>query len=248
MRRFFTEPQNIRGDTAVLQEDAAHITRVLRMSPGDMICIFDGTGTEYTARLESLDQACCTARIVSRSQAVSEPDIQVTLYQGLPKAGKMEQIIQKAVELGVHAVVPVQTARCVARLSADRRGLEKISRYQKVAVAAAKQCGRGILPQILPPVSFAEAVSAMAACDLALMPYEGLGHEGQHNLKAVLGAHPDAGTIGVLIGPEGGFSDQEVQAAQAVGLHLVGLGPRILRTETAGSTMLSVIMYEKNEL
>lgn len=248
MRRFFTEPQNIQGDTISLLEDAAHITRVLRMAPGDTICVFDGSGMEYTAELETLDPKCCTAKIISRTQSVSEPEIQVTLYQGVPKSGKMEQIIQKAVELGVYAVVPVQMEWCVARLTSDRKGMDKIARYQKVAVSAAKQCGRGKMPQVMPPVSFDEAVNELSKCDLALMPYEVLGHEGQHNLKEILAANPDAKTIGVLIGPEGGFSDKEAEMAKTAGLHLTGLGPRILRTETAGSTMLSILMYEKNEL
>ncbi len=247
MRRFFTEPENINKDYAVITEDAPHITRVLRMSVGDEVCVFDGKGREYTCVLEEVDQKCCKARITDVSYSLYEPNVQVTVYQGVPKSGKMEQIIQKAVELGVYAIVPVQMDRCVAKIPSDRKGKEKIDRYQKVSVSAAKQCGRGIIPQIKMPHSFSEVICEMKNFDLALMPYEVLGHEGRCDLKSVLKENKGIKSIGILIGPEGGFSDGEASFAMSEGIKAVGLGRRILRTETVASTLLSAIMYENDE-
>ena len=248
MRRFFTMPQNIEGDRLFIIDDAAHITKVLRMDVGDTILVFDGSGYEYMAQLSSVSKDQCEAIIKKRSLSEYDPSIYVTLYQGIPKAGKMETIIQKAVELGVWKVVPVCMERCVARIDSGKKGADKIARYQKVAVEAAKQCGRGVVPEIRMPVSFEEAVAELEHTELSIMPYELLGHDGERSLRALLKSHPKAKNIGVLIGPEGGFADAEAQSARQNGINQVGLGKRILRTETAGSTLLSIIMYEKDEI
>ncbi len=247
MRRFFTEPHNIDGATAVILEDAVHITRVLRMNVGDEVLIFDGTGYEYTARLTSVDKDRCEAEILSSKFSEQEPSVKVTVYQGIPKSGKMEGIIQKSVELGVYSIVPVAMDRCVSKLDGGKKEAEKIKRWNKVAVEAAKQCGRGILPQVENAVSFDEAIKRMTDAGLAIMPYEMLGHMGQASLKEVLNQNK-ASEIAVIIGPEGGFSDSEAERAKAAGINLVGLGARILRTETVSSAILSAIMYENNEM
>ena len=245
MRRFFTEPENITENTAYLYEDAGHITKVLRMQEGDEILIFDGTGYEYTAKLSELNKNCCKAEIISKEFSALEPKIKVTIYQGIPKSGKMEGIIQKSVELGAYSIVPVSMNRCVSKI--DKNQTEKIKRWNKVAVEAAKQCGRGILPEVYEPISFKEAIFRLKATPLALMPYEMLAHNGVASLKTALSKSP-ATEIGVIIGPEGGFSDSEAELAKNEGLTLVGLGRRILRTETVSSAILATIMYENDEM
>ena len=247
MRRFFTEPQNIHETSADIFEDAAHITRVLRMEVGDRILLFDGTGWEYTAELTQIDSKQCLARILDKSYSEQEPDIQVTIFQGIPKAGKMESIIQKSVELGALAIVPTALERCVAKLDSGKKEVEKLKRWNKVSLEAAKQCGRGKVPEILPAVSFTEAIKQMQGMDLALMPYEVLGHQGECSLQSILQTEQYR-SIGILLGPEGGFSDQEASHAQEKGVRLVGLGKRILRTETVASAMLAMIMYENNQM
>ncbi|MEE1012994.1 MAG: 16S rRNA (uracil(1498)-N(3))-methyltransferase [Clostridia bacterium] len=247
MRRFFTEPQNIVDHTARILEDASHITRVLRMEPGEHILLFDGTGWEYTAELTQIDTKECTANILSKAYSEQEPSVQVTIFQGIPKSGKMESIIQKSVELGVSSIVPTSLERCVAKLDRGKKETEKLKRWNKVALEAAKQCGRGKVPEVLPSVTIAKAIEQMQAMDLALMPYEVLGHQGECSLKSILQAK-EYPSIGILIGPEGGFTDAEAAFAKAAGVKLVGLGKRILRTETVASAMLSMIMYEKNEM
>lgn len=247
MRRFFTEPQNINEHSAVIYEDAAHIKRVLRMNPGDEILIFDGSGYEYTARLTEIAADRCVAEILSSEVSKQEPKIKVTIYQAVPKSGKMEGIIQKAVELGVHSIVPVAADRCVSKLDGGKREAEKLKRWNKVAVEAAKQCGRGILPAVKPCIDFKSAIEHMKKYSLALMPYEMLGHDGVSNLKKTL-AESNTNDIAVIIGPEGGFSDSEAEYAMQNGIKTIGLGHRILRTETVSGTMLSIIMYDRDSL
>ncbi len=247
MRRFFTEPQNIKDDVACILEDAAHITRVLRMELNDEILLFDGSGYEYLAKLIQIDPKECRAQILDKTYSKQEPQISVTIFQGIPKSGKMESIIQKSVELGVSAIVPTALDRCVAKLEQGKKEAEKLKRWNKVALEAAKQCGRGKIPEVLPAMTLKQAIAEMKKMDLALMPYEVLGHQGESSLKTAL-QEKDFHTVGILIGPEGGFSDAEAEIAKDAGLTLVGLGRRILRTETVAASMLSMIMYEKNEL
>lgn len=247
MRRFFTEPENITENTACLYEDAVHITKVLRMQVGDEVLIFDGTGYEYIAKLSELNKECCKAEIISKEFSALEPKVKVTIYQGIPKSGKMEGIIQKSVELGAYSIVPVSMDRCVSKIEAGKKEAEKIKRWNKVAVEAAKQCGRGILPEVKPPITFKEALNRLKDTPLALMPYEMLAHNGVASLKGTL-SQSNATEIGVIIGPEGGFSDSEAELAKNEGLTLVGLGRRILRTETVSSAILATIMYENDEM
>lgn len=249
MRRFFTEPENVnRVEKEVkIYEDASHITKVLRMSVGDEILVFDGTGYEYKSRLTRIDKECCVAEILTESISLLEPKVKVTIYQGIPKSGKMEGIIQKSVELGVYEIVPVTTDRCVSKLDGGKKQVEKLKRWNKVAVEAAKQCGRGILPHVAEPLSFSEAVSEMQNSDLAVMPYEMLGHSGVASLRRALQSKAYE-NVAVLIGPEGGFSDGEVRLAEEKNILMVGLGKRILRTETVSSAVLSAIMYEASEM
>lgn len=247
MRRFFTEPENISGDIAYIFEDSGHIKKVLRMETGEKVLIFDGTGYEYTAELTAVEKDICTARIVGREFSSAEPDVRISLFQCLPKAGKMETIIQKAVELGVYEIIPVASERCVVRLD-GKAAEEKVKRWRRVSVEAVKQCGRGIVPMVHMPVEFGAAAKLLHGFDVPLMPYENLGHEGKHGLREVLNSNSDSKRIGILVGPEGGFSDKEAEIASENGLFMIGLGKRILRTETVASALIPIIMYSRNEL
>lgn len=247
MRRFFTEPENVVNNKLTIIEDAEHIAKVLRMNIGDEILVFDGSGYEYTSKLVSIDKSSCVAEIISKSYSEQEPKTFVTIYQGLPKSGKMEGIIQKSVELGVRSIVPVSMDRCVSKLDSGKKQTEKIKRWNKVALEAAKQCGRGIIPTVEDPLTFSQAIDRLKKTELALMPYEMLGHSGVSSLKTTLSSKK-AKEIGVIIGPEGGFSDAEASLAEKSGISMIGLGKRILRTETVSSAVLSAIMYETDEM
>ncbi len=248
MRRFFTEPQNICEDKAYIFEDSKHIERVLRMKSGDELLLFDGTGFEYLAKIASIEKDRCSVIILNKSVSLSEPEVHISLFQGIPKSGKMETIIQKSVELGVYEIIPVIMDRCVVKINGDTSSNEKTKRWNKVSVEAAKQCGRGLIPKVHEPVSFSKAAEMMAKLDVPLMPYELLGHNGEKGLNEILNENRDAKTYGILIGPEGGFSDEEAELALKQNISMIGLGRRILRTETVSGALISIIMYSKNEM
>ena len=239
MPKFFTRPDYISDkQLTIVGEDVSHISRVLRMSPGDTIIVCDGEGNDYDAAITSISKSEVVAEITGKYVCDAEPGVNVTLYQALPKQGKMEYIIQKNTELGINKIVPVYTKRCVVKPS------DKTERWTKVAESAAKQCGRGIIPQVMSTISFDEAIEQMKEYDVALMPYE---CEEENKLKAVLQSAKYK-SISIFIGPEGGFDLKEVEAAKDAGVKTVTLGKRILRTETAASAVLPIIMYENDEL
>ena len=239
MRRFFTEPQNIAGNTAYIFEDARHIEKALRMSVGDELIVFDGSGFEYTARLTEISKNRCAAEITEKRESLSEPKIKVTLFQALPKAGKMETVIQKAVELGVYEIVPVITERCVTKIANAAAAAEKAARWNKVSVEAAKQCGRGYLPEVTAVMNADEAFRLAAESGTALFFYE---HE-TRGLRDTLENRGVSDTVSLVIGPEGGFAPEEVQKARDAGLVSVSLGTRILRCETAPVAALAAVLY-----
>lgn len=239
MPKFFTKSDYI-GDKElkIVGEDVSHISKVLRMSPGDGIIVCDGEGNDYDAVITSVSKTEVVAEITGKYVCDAEPSVDVTLYQALPKQGKMEYIIQKNTELGVGKIVPVYTKRCVVKPS------DKTERWNKIAESAAKQCGRGIIPQVMPVISFDEAIKQMQEYDLALMPYE---CEEKNGLKSILNSC-EYKNISIFIGPEGGFDLKEVETAISAGVKTVTLGKRILRTETAASAVLPIIMYENDEM
>lgn len=232
------------GDTIPLTGDTArHITRVLRMHAGEAITLCDGIGTDYDCVLTHVGPDAACARITDTRPSDSEPSVQITLYMALPKADKMELIVQKSTELGVTTIVPFLSSRCVSR--PDARALEKKqARWGKIAAEAAKQCGRGRIPQVLPAMAIEKAVCHAAQSSLALLLYEA---EQERGLRACLGEGiPD--TVSLMVGPEGGFAPEEVRLATAAGLQSVSLGKRILRCETAPIAALSAILYESGNL
>lgn len=239
MPKFFTSPALISdGSVKIVGEDVAHISKVLRMSPGDKITVCDGEGNDYDAVIEQIGKTEVTAKITGSYVCEAEPSVRITLYQSLPKQGKMEYIIQKCTELGVARIVPVYTKRCIVKPS------DKTERWNKVALSAAKQCGRGIVPKVMPVLTFDQAVLQMSKSECALMPYE---CEEKTRLKDII-CGKTFRDVSLFIGPEGGFELSEVEKAIGLGIKPVTLGKRILRTETAAAAVLPIIMYENDEI
>jgi len=213
------------------------------MKPGEEIAVGNGMdGREYRCGIEELleDRIVCTLRFI-KEDALELPS-RVYLFQGLPKADKMEWIIQKAVELGVYAVIPVSTKRCVVKLD-EKRAHSKIQRWQSIAEAAAKQSRRRVIPEVKGLMDFAEALTFAKDMDVKLIPYE-LAAEGMQLTKSVIDGLKPGQSVAVFIGPEGGFEQSEVGQAREIGCEAITLGRRILRTETAGLTVLSWILYQ----
>ena len=243
MYQFFVEPHQIQGKQIVIEgSDVNHIKNVLRMKVGEEISVSNGQdGREYRCGITSFeeDRVVCELRFI-KEDGVELPS-QVYLFQGLPKADKMEMIIQKCVELGVYAVVPVAAKRCVVKLD-DKKAKSKIARWQGIAEAAAKQSKRRIVPEIMDVMNFREAVRFVKDFDVKLIPYELA--EDMSKTKEIIGNLQPGQKIAIFIGPEGGFEEAEVQEAMDNGTVPVTLGKRILRTETAGFTIMSWIMYQ----
>lgn len=243
MYRFFVEPSQIQDKRIVITgSDVNHIRHVLRMKPGEEIALSDGTdGREYRCSIEEYreDEVICSLRFIEE-EGVELPS-RIYLFQGLPKADKMELVIQKAVELGVYEIIPVAAKRCVVKLD-EKKAAAKVSRWQGIAEAAAKQSKRGVIPTVHDVMRMQEAVDYAQAMDVRLIPYELAQDMGR--TKELIGAVAPRTSIAVFIGPEGGFEESEVQAAIRAGIEPVTLGRRILRTETAGLAVLSWLMYQ----
>lgn len=235
MARFFVDKSAVVGENiTICGDELIHISRVLRMKQGDFLTICDGDKTDYECEISSVLKEKAVCRILSRSKNECEQDFWITLYQSVPKGEKMELVIQKSVELGICEISPFFSARTVAK------SLGKTARWNKIALEAAKQCGRGIVPIVHEPCEFADTLQNLDA-DLAVFAYE---EEKETTLKSVLRSNKKPKKIAVFIGPEGGFEKGEVEAAKKCGCIPVTLGKRILRTETASITLISNIMYE----
>ncbi len=242
MNRFFVRPEDISKDSAAITgEDVKHIARVLRMQSGDKVMLSDGLGYEYVAEIEDISRDRVELRLLDEKLCPAEPKQRITLYQGLPKAGKMEFIIQKCVELGINGIIPVAAERSVVRVKPGEYRAKQ-ARYQRISYEAAKQSGRGIIPHIGELTTFKAA--DMSAYDLILVAYE---DERKTSLKEALRANMKAENIAVIIGPEGGLETGEVECLIDKGGKAVSLGRRILRTETAGMAAVAMILYELEE-
>ena len=242
MYHFFVEPGQIQGTQIYITgKDVNHIKNVLRMRIGEEISVGNGMdGKEYRCAIDSFEEDSVNCKLLFIKEDGVELPVKVTLFQGLPKADKMELIIQKAVELGVYEIVPVATKRCVVKLDAKKEA-SKIARWQAIAEAAAKQSKRAVVPQIRPVMTIQEAIKAASEMEHRIIPYELA--EGMSKTKEVFESFTPGNSVAVFIGPEGGFEEKEVEAATEAGIQPVSLGKRILRTETAGFTVLAWIMY-----
>lgn len=243
MYQFFVEPNQINDKRVVITgSDVNHIRNVLRMKPGEEIAVSNGTdGREYRCGIVEIgeEQVICELRFIKEDGL--ELSSRVHLFQGLPKADKMELIIQKAVELGVYEVIPVETKHAVVKLDA-KKARQKTERWQAIAEAAAKQSKRRIIPRVSEPVTFARALELAGGMEVKMIPYELA--DGMERTKQMISSLPEDADIAVFIGPEGGFEESEIKAAADAGTVPITLGKRILRTETAGLTVMAWIMYQ----
>jgi 16S rRNA (uracil1498-N3)-methyltransferase len=243
MYQFFVEPAAITGNRIhITGKDVNHIKNVLRMKIGEELAVSNGIdGKEYRCGILEMteDEILCELRFI-KEDAVELP-VRITLFQGLPKADKMELIIQKAVELGAYEIIPVATKRAVVKLDAKKEK-SKLARWQAIAEAAAKQSKRALIPQVGRVMSFGEAVQYASGMNSKLIPYEMA--EDMSRTRELLRQIQPGQTVAVFIGPEGGFSPEEISLAMETGVLPITLGRRILRTETAGMTVLSILMYE----
>lgn len=238
MPKFFTDKNKIFDDYLIIDgEDVYHISKVLRMKCGEIITVCNGFGIDYTVKIQEITKDQVKADILSKEKCVAEPPTYITLYQALPKQGKMESIIQKNTELGVSEFVPVYSKRCVVKPS------DKTQRWQKVADSASKQSGRGIVPIVRDVINFADAIKEMSNFEHKVMLYEA---EQNTRIKDIV---PNScSKIAILVGPEGGFEDEEAQLAITNGIPTVTLGKRILRTETAGAAVTPIILFIQGDV
>mgnify|MGYP000517927936 FL=1 len=242
MHHFFVTPQQISGDKIRIEGgDVNHMKNVLRMKLHEKAEISDGESRTYLCEVEAYEEDVAVLHILEELEADTEPASKLYLFQGLPKSDKMELIVQKAVELGVYQVIPVAMKRSVVRLD-DKKAAKKADRWNSIAESAAKQAGRSRIPEVTMPLSYNEALKMAEELDVTLLPYELAG--GMEVTREVIRQIKSGQSVGIFIGPEGGFEPEEVDAAVSMGAKVITLGRRILRTETAGLATLAVLMFE----
>ncbi|RQD69781.1 MAG: 16S rRNA (uracil(1498)-N(3))-methyltransferase [Tindallia sp. MSAO_Bac2] len=248
MHHFFADPQNINLENNtihILGEDVKHIQKSLRLKEKEKISVADGSGKGYLTQITSLENDLVVVRIIEEMSSQEKLNATRTLYQGIAKGSKMDFIIQKSVELGIDNIIPVITEYTVVQLK-EKDTDKKRQRWQKIAEEAAKQCKRFALPTVYPPVSYAKAVSEHIDQNDGSLHFLAYELESDTSVKKLLSeiSIEKYSNFGIWIGPEGGFDDHEIKLALDAGVNIVGLGPRILRTETAGIVLLSILLYE----
>ena len=236
MPRFFVDGLPENGVLVLRGENAHHAGRVLRLRPGEAVTLCDGRGTDFDCTVETVEKDAVACRVLDQHPAGSEPRQRLILFMALAKGDKMDFIVQKAVGLGVSEIVPYLSKNCVSR---PEKTDKKVERWRKIAAEAAKQCGRGVLPEVGAVAAFAHALARAAQCETALFLYE---NEKQTGLRDAL-ADGLGNTVALLVGPEGGFAPEEAEAAADAGLKSVSLGTRILRCETAPIAALAAVLY-----
>ena len=246
MYQFFVENGQVQGETIVITgEDAVHIGRVLRMKPGERVRISDEEEHSYFCHITEITGDEVFLAIDERDELGTEFAHKVYLFQGLPKSDKMELIVQKAVELGVYEIIPVAMKNCVVKLD-DKKAVSKVKRWQAISESAAKQSKRTRIPEVHPPVSWKEAFAMAAELDVTLVPYE--NERGLAAARQQISSIPAGACIGVMIGPVGGLSPEDIAMVDVFErMHRISLGRRILRTETAGLVTLAMLVYQLDE-
>ncbi len=241
MARFFVNGSSFQENQVIISgADAHHIARSLRMAEGDEVVVCNGDGEEFRCTLIRIRDDECICRIEEKQESGAESPVKVTLCMAYPKGDKLEGVIQKAVELGVSRIIPFESSRCIKRPKAEKAE-KQTARLGRIAEEAAKQCGRAIIPSVSQPMSFGNMLDVAAECETALLCYE---NEAGITVKDILIKEEKPRSIAVIVGSEGGFSPEEVEAAKAKGCLSVSLGRRILRCETAPSFVLSAISYQ----
>lgn len=241
MQHFFVTPAQVKGENIYIEgSDVNHIKNVLRMKIGEELQISDGNNRKYLCAIKGMTMEEVCLVIKEEMLADNELPSKIYLFQGLPKSDKMELIVQKAVELGAYEIIPVATKRAVVKLD-EKKASKKVERWNSIAESGAKQSGRNRIPEVKSVLSFKEAIQYAMDLDVVLIPYELA--EGMQETKDIIASIQPGQSIGIFIGPEGGFETEEVEYAMEQGIRPITLGKRILRTETAGLTTLSILMY-----
>lgn len=238
---FVTDAQVSESEILITGQDVNHIRNVLRMKVGEQVRISTDSGRNFFCSLAKIEEQSVQASILEEDVPGTELPCRIYLFQGLPKGDKMELIIQKAVELGVYAIIPVAMKNCVVKLD-EKKAAGKVKRWQGIAESAAKQSKRSMIPEIVEPMTYREAVKMAADFDVKLVPYE--NERGMLATKEAMEAVKPGDSVGIFIGPEGGFTPEEITMAREEGMQLISLGKRILRTETAGFVTLAILMYQ----
>ncbi len=245
MYRFYVNREKISGNMIeITGSDVNHIKNVLRLNAGDWIIACNGAGTDYVSRISEIKGDAISLTVEKVQDTDTELKCRVVLFQGIPKKDKMEFIIQKAVELGVNEIVPVVMSRCVVKLDEEKAD-KKRKRWQSISEAAAKQSGRGIIPSVNKPVSLFEAFDIAAGLEYNMIPYE--LQDGMTASRKIVDDACTKSSVGIFIGPEGGFEKSEIDEAVKRNIRPITLGKRILRTETAGIALLSVMMFQMQD-
>lgn len=245
MYRFYISEEQIAENEITIQGgDVNHIRNVLRLDEGDWVIACNGQGKDYVSRIYKIEKDQVILQVEKVQSTGTELPTRITLFQGIPKKEKMEFIIQKAVELGVYEIVPVMMKRCVVKLD-DKKMAKKQERWQAIAEAAAKQCDRGIIPVVQKPVSMEEAIDMAKSLEYNMIPYE--LQDGIDKSREIVAQACTQESVGIFIGPEGGFEAIEVERAVASGMEPITLGKRILRTETAGMALLAIMMFQMQQ-
>jgi 16S rRNA (uracil1498-N3)-methyltransferase len=245
MYRFYVDASQRKEDEIrIVGEDVNHIKNVLRMKEKEEIVICDGQGKDFHCIIEAVSNSEIITKVLEEKLSGTELETKIYLFQGLPKKDKMELIIQKAVELGVYEVIPVITKRTIVKFD-DKKEVKKTERWQSIAESAAKQSMRGIIPRISKPMTYKEALAFASELDYNVIPYE--KEAGMKEAKQIIKGVKGTSSVGVFIGPEGGFEESEINDAITNQIKPMTLGKRILRTETAGLTILSLLMFELEE-
>lgn len=241
MHQFFVDSSQIGKEyVTITGPDVNHIRNVLRMTPGEEIRVSDQTGADYFCRIAEVGEAFVQADILSRDERGTELPSKIFLFQALPKGDRMETVIEKAVELGVYEIIPVAMKFCVVKLD-EKKAAARVRKWQAQAETAAKQSKRSIIPKVHEVVSFREALELANGCDVRLVPYE--NEEGMAGTREALERIAPGQTVSVMIGPEGGFAPEEIEEARQT-MTSISLGRRILRTDTAGICVLSMLMLQ----
>lgn len=246
MHKFFT-PANMFSDThaVITGEDVKHIYKVLRVKPGEKVIVNNLQSEEFLGEVEEVNKQEVSIKILEKLDVNNESNLKITLFQGMPKAAKMDLIVQKCVELGISEIIPTITDRVDVKLKGE---FKKLDRLNKIALEACKQSKRTLIPQVLEPMEFKAVLDKLDELDLMVIPYENATGYG---IRAMVNSIEDKNSIknvGIMVGPEGGFEESEIEALKEKGAHIVTLGPRILRTETAGFTCISLLQYELGDL
>ena len=249
MHKFFTPKELINGDVAkIIGDDVKHIYKVLRISEGEKVTLNNCEGVEYLGKVTSVSKQEVLIEILEKLESNNESDVKIYLFHGLPKSQKMDLIVQKGTELGITEFIPTITHRVDVKLKGE---FKKLDRLNRIALEAAKQSKRSIIPKVLEPIEFDEVLEKMNSLDLLIVPYENANNFG---IKTLINELRKGNTIdnikniGIFVGPEGGIEEYEIERLKDKGAHIVTLGKRILRTETAGFVATSLIQYELSDL